>query len=257
MGIDFNDPLVRRVFFDVYERLPRGGPGDRDSAARALGLVGELPARPRVLDLGCGPGAQTLHLAELLPEARIVAVDNHSPFVARAAQRIRAAGAAERVRAEVGDMAELPFADESFDLLWCEGAAYMIGVTNALRSWRRLVAPGGRLAFSEAIWSKPGAPAELQAVWDEEYVEMTDAAGTLSRIAAAGWRSLGWFELPRTAWWDEFYTPMERVLAERRASWAAEPRALETLSSLAAEIELMRRWGGWYNYGFFAARPDD
>lgn len=257
MGIDFGDPLVRKVFFDVYERLPRGGPGDRGSVARVLGLVGELPARPRVLDIGCGPGAQTLHLAALLPAARIVAVDNHPPFVARVAERVAAAGLAARVRAEVGDMAALPFADGSFDLLWSEGAAYMMGVTNALRAWRGLVPPGGRLAFSEAIWSKPGAPAELEALWAEEYAEMTDAAGNLARLETSGWRSLGWFELPWSAWWDEFYEPMERVLAARRASWAGEPRALETLSALAAEIEMMRRYAGWYNYGFFAARRDD
>jgi SAM-dependent methyltransferase len=257
MGIDFADPLVRRVFFDVYERLPRGGPGDRASVGRALALVGELPAAPRVLDLGCGPGAQTLHLAELLPAARIVAVDNHAPFVARAGERIVAAGLAGRVAAQVGDMAALPFADGTFDLLWSEGAAYMIGVQHALQTWRRLVPPGGPVAFSDAIWTRPGAPAELQALWAEEYAELTDAPGTIGRITAAGWRLCGWFELPQTAWWDEFYTPMERVLAERRAAWAAEPRALATLTTLAEEIEMMRRWGDWYNYGLFVARRDD
>ena len=46
--------------FEVFEALPRQGPGDRACAERALALCDELPATPRILDLGCGVGAQTM-----------------------------------------------------------------------------------------------------------------------------------------------------------------------------------------------------
>ena len=53
---------VMEYFMDLYGDLPRAGPGDNGSTARALGMIKGLPAEPRILDLGCGPGVQTLEL---------------------------------------------------------------------------------------------------------------------------------------------------------------------------------------------------
>jgi len=81
MGYDMNEPPPRfwPIFFELYESLPRQGPGSRDCAARALALCRDLPPTPAVLDLGCGVGGQTLHLAELLPGVIITALDSHAP----------------------------------------------------------------------------------------------------------------------------------------------------------------------------------
>ncbi|MDX1575896.1 MAG: class I SAM-dependent methyltransferase, partial [Kiloniellales bacterium] len=92
--MDFDDPKMRAVFFDVHSGLPREGPGSRACTARALAMAGPLPPEPRVLDIACGPGMQTLDLAELLPAARITAVDTHAPFVAEAERRAAARGLA-------------------------------------------------------------------------------------------------------------------------------------------------------------------
>jgi SAM-dependent methyltransferase len=76
-------PRFWELFFEIYEPLPRQGPGNRACAAQALGLCRELPSSPVVLDLGCGVGGQTLHLAELLPAAVITALDSHAPSIER------------------------------------------------------------------------------------------------------------------------------------------------------------------------------
>ncbi len=76
-----------------------------------------LPERPRILDLGCGPGAQTLELAGLC-QGRIVAVDNHEPFLEQLRPRAAQLGLADRVEARLGDMGSLPFEPGSFDLIW-------------------------------------------------------------------------------------------------------------------------------------------
>ena len=57
-------------------------------------------------------------------------------------------------------MADLPFADASFDLLWSEAAAYSMGFFAALAAWRRLLVDGGRLAVSELVWLDRDPPAE-------------------------------------------------------------------------------------------------
>ena len=57
-----NDRLME-IMLDVHSGLPRQGPGDDESTLRALSLCTELPMRPSVLDVGCGPGMQTIALA--------------------------------------------------------------------------------------------------------------------------------------------------------------------------------------------------
>ena len=140
------------LFWELHSGLPRQGPGSAASTRRALGLVPDLGPETRVLDIGCGPGAQTLVLAENSP-SRIVAVDNHPPFIEALNRKAHELGLADRLEARVADMRRLDFADGSFDLIWCEGAIYIMGVEAGLRDWRRLLrrkrvrgADGGVLA---------------------------------------------------------------------------------------------------------------
>ena len=45
---------AEQIFFEVFEPLPRQGPGNLACTELALAPCAELPASPRVLDLGCG-----------------------------------------------------------------------------------------------------------------------------------------------------------------------------------------------------------
>ena len=190
----------------LYGGLERAGPGSAADTLRALALCG-VSGPVRVLDIGCGPGAASLVLLAALPEATVTATDLFAPFLADAERRVAAAGEAARFRTVEADMAALPFAPGSFDLLWCEGAAYIIGVPQALAAWRGLLAPGGRLAFSEAVWLTE-TPAPRARAMFEGYAAMTDVAGVRARIAAAGWRLLGDFVLSPAAW-QSYYGPLE------------------------------------------------
>lgn len=111
------DERRRDIFFELFESLPRQGPGNRSSTAKALALCTELPASPDVLDLGCGTGAQTLDLAEFLT-GRIIAIDSHTKSIERLRQTILDRGLTDRVTALVADMAESGQPQQSFDLVW-------------------------------------------------------------------------------------------------------------------------------------------
>ena len=102
------DPSQRswEVFFEVYEALPRQGPGNRDCAVRALGLCRDLPASPSVLDMGCGVGGQTLHLAELT-SGSIIAIDSHAPWIDQLYRTVVERGLLHRVQPMVGDMGNI------------------------------------------------------------------------------------------------------------------------------------------------------
>lgn len=142
-------PRFWEIFFEVYESLPRQGPGNRACAARALGLCRELQECPAILDLGCGVGGQTLQLAEMT-SGTIVAVDCHPPSIERLRAVVAERGLSQRVSAIVGDMAQLELPLGSFDLIWSEGALYNIGLREALQVCHGLLRPGGYLAFTEA-----------------------------------------------------------------------------------------------------------
>jgi ubiquinone/menaquinone biosynthesis C-methylase UbiE len=258
--LELSDATVRQVFFEVHRGLPRQGPGNRENTARAVAALGEMPASPRILDIACGPGKQTIDLAELIPEASITAVEFHAPFVEEARRRAKAAGCAERVTVLEGDMRALPFEPGSFDLIWCEGAAYIMGVSNALAAWRPLLATGGRLAFTEAVWFQDHAPQKLRDFWRDGYPDMGDGQTTLSRVTDAGYRILDHFPLPDSAWWEDYYAPMEsnivllrERLRERYQSDADQQQVLATLDGCQLEIDLFRHHSEKYGYLFVVA----
>jgi SAM-dependent methyltransferase len=251
-------PLVAEILFEVFESLPRAAPGDAETAERALALGGERPARPRVLDLGCGPGpAATLWLARRIPGARIVAVDLHASFVANAHAKARASGLADRAFAVRADMRALPFAAACLDLVWSEGALYNAGdFASGVRLCRELLRRGGFLVCSEAVWLTADPAADLRAFWQKEYPAISSIETTLGRVRSAGLRVVGHFTLPRQAWWTDFYKPMEARLAELRRRHERDAATLDALGELAAEAELHRRHGDSYGYEMIVARRD-
>jgi SAM-dependent methyltransferase len=238
------------IFFEVYESLPRQGPGNRACTAQALALCRNLPAAPEIIDFGCGVGAQTLDLATLTT-GKITAVDNHAPFIWRLSAALAAQGLSPRVRAVLGDMARPPFEPGSADLIWSEGAAYSIGLENALRTWHPLLRPGGHLAFTEAVWLRPDPPKAARAFWANEYPQIADTAANLALATRCGYEVIGNFTLPGETWWDDFYTPMTARIQDLRRGYAADAAACAVLDSLQAEIDVHRHFGDWYGYAFF------
>ncbi len=248
------DDYSFQLFLEVYGTLPRAGPGGDEHTIRALELV--PGAAPRtVLDLGCGPGQQTVALASALPEARIVAVDLLPSMVEEANRRFTAAGFGDRVLAVVGDMAEPPVDPGSQDLIWCEGAIYNLGVTEALSAWRTLLVPGGLVAFTEPVWLVESPPNEIHDWWSSEYPPISDGAGVEARIRAASYRMVASFVLPASAWWDEYYGPMQDRIADLRERLPDDPIAGDVVAGAEAEIDYFRRFSNCYSYEFFIVQP--
>jgi SAM-dependent methyltransferase len=208
------------------------------------------------LDLGCGVGAQTLHLAELT-SGTIVALDSHAPSIERLRATVAERGLSQRVSPVVGDMAGLEQPPASFDLVWSEGALYNIGIENALRICYRLLRPGGYLAFTDAVWRKENPPPEVKASFEDDYPTMGRVPDVLAAIERCGFSLVGHFTLPDEAWWDDFYTPMQRRIEELRIRYADDGEALAVLDRLAQEPERHKRHSDDYAYEFFVVRRGD
>jgi hypothetical protein len=161
----------------------------------------------------------------------------------------------DRVEARVGDMTEPLVAPGSQDLIWCEGAIYFLGVTEALRTWRPLLAPEGAVAFTEPIWLVDSPPEEVSDWWLSEYPAITNDEGVRTRIRAANYRTIASFPLPASAWWDEYYEPMLTHIEDLKARLPDEPVAVEVVTAAETEIEHFRRFSDCYSYAFFIVQP--
>ncbi|MEU9852740.1 bifunctional class I SAM-dependent methyltransferase/N-acetyltransferase [Streptomyces sp. NPDC047974] len=246
-----NTSASHDAFFALHHGLPRQGPGSDATTRRLLALAGRLPERPRVLDLGCGPGRSALLLAAEAG-AEVTAVDTHEPFLDELRAAAAARGLTDSVRAVRGDMGALPFPDGSFDLVWAESSVFVLGFDRALAEWRRLLAPGGTLVLTECVWTT-GAPApEARAFWDAHYPLRT--VGELAAVAVgAGYHVLGAFTQPEGDW-DEYYVPLA---AHADAADTSVPGMAEAVAGARAEIALRRDHGGDYGYAGLVLRPAD
>lgn len=246
-----SDNDLYTAFFALHHGLPRQGPGSDSTTRRLLALAGPLPERPRVLDLGCGPGRSALLLAAEAG-AEVTAVDLHEPFLDELRQAADARGLGDLVRTLAADMGALPFPDGSFDLVWAESSAYAIGFDTALRGWRRLLAPGGTLVLTECEWTVEAPSQEARAFWDLHYPLRTGAANTAAAVGA-GYHVLGVVPQPESDW-DEYYGPLS---ARADAADPTAPGMTEALASTREELAMRRDHGGEYGYTGYVLRPVD
>ncbi len=248
-----DDARLFEVFMNVQRGLPRQGPGCDESTLQAVALCAGLPTPPAVLDIGCGPGRQTLALAKALA-CSVTAVDVYEEYLDVLRQGAEAAGLGDRIEILAADMAALPVAAESFDLIWAEGSAYIMGFETALSAWMAFLAPGGCLAVSELVWLRPDPPAEVAGFFAETYPAMRDVETNLGRVRACGYEALGHFTLPDNAWWQHYYGPLEAKLPALREKYAGDAEALGVVAITEREIDMRRRFGESYGYEFFVGR---
>jgi SAM-dependent methyltransferase len=112
----------------------------------------ELGQGVRLLDVACGAGGPALHLAELTG-CTVTGVDLEEAAIANAARLAAEAGLEERARFVQADAsAALPLDDGSFEAILCLDALnHLPGRPAVFAAWARLLAPGGRLLFTDPV----------------------------------------------------------------------------------------------------------
>jgi SAM-dependent methyltransferase len=242
----------------VFEGLVHLGPGDPAITADLVNrLRPDLPAAPRVADLGCGVGASALILAETFPSAKLLAVDSHPPFIARLRAVAEARGLGTRIAAVSTDMSHPPPLEGligDFDLIWSESAIYALGRANACTLWRPLLRAGGWLVFSDIVWQvAPHERSPEAAFWETEYPDISTPDTVMAELAEAGFRPEEPILADRKVW-GNYYEPLRDRLAEL-AERAGKPRALvQLMAELRQEIAVYDRGGNDVALAFFLAQ---
>ena len=166
------DPeAVKRSIAGVFDRAAdtydRTGVEFFGIVGRTLVDLAAVEPGARVLDLGCGRGAATLPAAERVgPKGHVLAIDLAEGMVSRLRAEVEQAGLSQVV-CRVGDAEDPDVEPGAWDVVLASLVLFFLpNHQGAMRSYRRLLRPGGRLAFSWFAGEDPR--------WDPVFEELVD-----------------------------------------------------------------------------------
>ena len=142
-------PLVRTPIRRFFERAAPGwdqrtGAGSVDHLAPlAAALLHVKPAPERALEVGTGTGEGALLLAREFPQARVRGVDLSDEMVRSAKHKV-GLDPEGRIAFRVADAADLPYEDESFDLIT------HLNMPPFIAEVERVLRPGGQVVVASS-----------------------------------------------------------------------------------------------------------
>jgi SAM-dependent methyltransferase len=140
---------------ELLARVPERSAESFAGVANPFSL-GALAPGERVLDLGCGAGLDSLVAAQMVgPEGSVVGIDM-TPEMLDKARAGAAESGLENVRFLEAQAEQLPFPDESFDVVISNGVIDLIPDKDAVFSeLHRVLAPGGRIQLADVTIQRP------------------------------------------------------------------------------------------------------
>ena len=237
-------------FYEIFDDLPRQGPGSHQSTVKAAGLIRNLPNEPKILDVGCGSGMQTLELANFFG-GEIIALDNHAAYLDILEKQSKKMGYDDIITPVNCDMGNMPFPAQSFDLIWAEGSIFVVGYKEGLQAWKKLLKQNAYLAVTDLTWLKEERPDEIKTFFANVYPVMSSIDQNIELISNSGYTLVDHFVLSPDAWWEDYYSPLEARLAMLRKKYYEHESELELIEFVQLEIDLFRKYFDVYGYVFY------
>ena len=238
-----------KIFFDIHKDIPREGSGRDEYTQKAFEMIPTIK-QPKILDIGCGPGLQTIKLAKL-SDGEIIGIDIHQPYLNQLEKNAKKHNLSHRIKAIKKSMIGMDFPIESFDIIWSEGSIFVIGFEQGLKEWKKYIKPNGYLAVHEMTWLKNNPPKEISDYFKRVYPAITIIEKDIEIIKKCNYKLLGYFPLPEDAWWDLYYNPLEQRLQKLKTKYKNNKEALDMIKEEELEISLFRKYNKWYGSVFY------
>ena len=104
----------------------------------------------KIIDVGCGFGSTGLMLAKHFVESEVIGIDLSEPLLHMANQSAAAEGLAERVRFEKADAQQIPYEDDTFDVVINANMVHLVeDPRKMLNEIERVLVPGGHLFIAD------------------------------------------------------------------------------------------------------------
>ena len=207
----------------------------------------------KILDIGCGTGAQTITLAKNTA-AQITAVDMLPQFLEKLMKKAKEENLLNRITAKEMLMDQLAFDERSFDVIWSEGAIYNIGFEKGLSMWKKYLKDDGYLVVSEISWLTDTRPEEVEQYWVNVYPEMDTVENKLSVIEKCGYTSVAHFPLDDKCWIDHYYQPLLENADAFLKKYDYADEVKQFLEAGENEADMYNRFKDYYSYVFYIAK---
>ncbi|WP_264877589.1 MerR family transcriptional regulator [Vibrio agarivorans] len=235
-------------FMTVFEDLERWGPGSDSETLKALNLIPNTGKK--ILEIGSGKGLTTMTLADNT-SAHITAVDNEPVAIDKLKSKLATTQIQDRISPVCASMTSLPFAANSFDLLWAEGCVYIMGFEAALAAWKPFIKAGGYLVVSDLVWLTDNPQAPFTKFWKSEYPSMQSLETRLAQAQKQGYQVLDHFTIAQESW-RNYWQPVEEKV---KALTPTMPDS-QALKDIQHEIEIYKQHqGDQFGYEFFILQP--
>ncbi|WP_459952363.1 class I SAM-dependent methyltransferase [Dysgonomonas termitidis] len=195
-------------------------PGSDTFTTKVLQQIKLKNPEPQIANIVCGTGEQALLLAGTYRKGTVTAVDRNGLFFPSIRAKAKGSRIGDRIKTHLSSYTDLPFTEESLDLLLSEGAFEELDFGKRLSLWRKYIRPGGYLAMSElCLLTDKELPGEVYDYFDNAFHnrELESIDYHLARIKEAGYRLHTRFTLPDECWYG-YFDSMKKGMGKQFAS---------------------------------------
>ncbi len=219
-----------------------------------------------VLDVGCGVGVTSCHLARCMG-CRVMGVDINPRMVARSRERAKRLKLSDLVEFQQADAMTLPFEDDSYNVVITESVtAFPADKNKAIQEYVRVTKPGGFIGLNEGTWLKTPVPEEIMAwasqdlganvtpLQSGEWVKLLEDAGLVDifqRTSTISTREESRGILDRYGWGGFMGS-----LAQAFLLYLRDPNYREFLKSIGKEGLIPPDLDEYFGYGIYIGKKE-